>query len=57
MVSSQSTKKKAGSVGVVNINSRDVPDVKFVGFRIPDVARYCLLDSGYRIQNSEKLKD
>jgi len=37
--------------------SRDVPDVKFAGFRMPDVV--CQIpepDSGYWIQNSGKLK-
>jgi len=39
--------------------TRDVLDVKFARFRIPDVPGYCLPDSeaGYRIQISEKLKD
>jgi len=42
---------------ISSVMSRDVPDVKFAGFRILDVAGCCLLDSRYRMQNSKKSID
>ena len=34
---------------ITKLWTRDVPDITFAGFRIPDVAGCCLPDSGYRI--------
>jgi hypothetical protein len=51
-------KKNVQKVKIL-ITIRDVPDIKFAGLRIPDIAGCCLPDSraGFRIQISGKLKD